>query len=1064
MIDTPTGKECGTNESVRTPFEDAASSTSRPTGAREKSSKQTFRMQDIFTKIDLLLKDGRVVRLIIFTDRPGEQHSTIHAEMEACLGRNRELLALVHDDMVTTSLATNKQRVNLRWEAMCRPDHEVPIHDHDITDVLHEHLLTQIWGQPAEAGGEARTSFSNTVFEGAEEAEGETPLRSIWDRYTVARLHSAYPGVRLHFNQRQDQDSVVIVAYEDQITEPPKCKFPTQAMITGDLDNSHVIPQQHVFLVQGEEAAAIEKVNALTSNYNARTHLQEGNMSCTTFIIRDRDAQQRALEIATSTDTPVISASIPGVPAKIGCISTQHSADPRRACGDLTQMPAQQVQIYQANVSIHETIRQNFFSGLLTLAQNMMPQLTGNPKYRRYAIEEAPSILGEVSSDVQSCDRCTRMGPIRVGRVVLAGRDLAEDPEEYCRTTRNMGLCCFCMRGWASDELFSCGYHLLFLPEREIYVKHRPDPLENVESKPGMLNSSDEDRHKAEREAEQMSYSEGRRQNRIDQFLQEHDLRSKEELDLQDDRVIRKFLLEAVCGNDEELFNKIKKGHMENVRVFIREMDVWPAWPKVTDNQRNLIKSTKAHLSTRDQEKYLTDISDCVALSTFRQQIITQRREAELQHPGISRWVPLHLFLKLAYRFVVQRETVLVRLKSNRLVRNAIQLETANADSALTASEEPLFANGIESFIKALRDTLDLRSTAESIPGVLYSIRYAGEDPLRYLESFSNLYATTVQVQTLFGSRVGALVYMTNLLRSIGEYNRALTLVIKRDLRDKGVNYDDITTDELAERHAQVLDTAVRTALSDHRRIKQSRDRKAPSQLNRIGSGESSQEEETDSSSEEDKPETSAKMADTTPPIGLRGPSTTPYRYTKERGKGRRKTQAHTGKRQQSPSGDRKNLRFTLPQEENRRSFFAVQQDSSSNLTTRQGKELRCYNCGKLGHYARDCRSSSRFKDQGSRPNKPLEYAKQLADAGIDPAEVRRLVAKQGVATKGLEDHTVAQLRQWEISELHSAYKLEHVEEGDQTGDSERETDGSCTETSEGEETGLSSDFDSESE
>ena len=64
-----------------------------------------------------------------------------------------------------------------------------------------------------------------------------------------------------------------------------------------------------------------------------------------------------------------------------------------------------------------------------------------------------------------------------------------------------------------------------------------------------------------------------------------------------------------------------------------------------------------------------------------------------------------------------------------------------------------------------------------------------------------------------------------------------------------------------------MLDTAVRTALSDHRRIKQSRDRKAPSQLNRIGSGESSQEEETDSSSEEDKPETSAKMADTTPPI-----------------------------------------------------------------------------------------------------------------------------------------------------------------------------------------------------
>ena len=1071
MNRTPPGKGRGTDRSVRTLFEDASSSTSRPHTGKGEPIRRAFRLEEILTKIDLRLTDDRVVRLVVFTDKPMDQHGAIHTELEACLGKSLELRSIVHNDMITTSLATSKQRVNLRWEALCTPDHEVPVHDYEVTDVLHEQLLSQIWGQPAEAGGGTdTTSFNNKVF-GDDEAEGETPLRSIWDRHTVARLQSTYPHINLQFSQGQrqqdqNQNTVVIIAYEDQITEPPRCTFPTQAIVTGNLDDSHVIPQQHVFLVQGEEEAARDKVNALTGNYNARTHLQEGNMACSTFIVRDGETQRRALHLAASTDTPVISASLPGIPSRIGCISTLHSANPRGACGDLTQLPAQQVQLYQMNIRSQETIRQNFFSGILILAQSMMPHLSGIPRFRRYAIEEPPHILSVLSSEAQSCDRCGRMGPIRTGRAMLAGRDLAEDPEEYSRTGRSMGLCGFCMRGWASDELFSCEHQLRFLIERDCYVQQRPDPLDNRESPPGMLNSSEEVRRRAEREAEQMTYSEGRRLNRIERFLEEHNLSSREEIDSRGDGTIRKFLLEAVCGNDEEIFNKIKKGHMENVRGFIREMDIWPAWPKATENQRNLIKTTKAHLSLRDQDKFLTDILDCVALSTFRQQIITQRREAEEQHPGISRWIPLHVFLKLAYKHVVQREAVLIQIKSNRLVRNAILLETTNADNALAPSEEPLFANGIEAFIKHLRDTLDLRLTAESIPGVLYSIRYEGGDPLRFLESFSNLYATTVQVQTLFGSRVGALVYMTNLLRSIGEYDRALTLVIKRDLRDKGVNYDDITTDELAERHAQIVDTAVRTALSDHRRMRQSRDRRTSNQLNRVGSGGSSQGEETDSSAEEDRPESSVRSADATPPIGLKGPSTTPYRYMKERGKGRRRSPARSGNTQYPPSGDRKNLRFTLPQEEPRRSFFAVQPEAPRRPTTRPGKELqRCYNCGKYGHYARDCRSASRFKDQVNLPNKPQEYAKQLADAGMDSAAISRLVAKQGVAIKGLTDHTVAQLRQWEISELHSAYKLEYAEDEGQTEESEQETDGSHTEeTSEGEDTEFSSDFDSEGE
>ena len=138
---------------------------------------------------------------------------------------------------------------------------------------------------------------------GDDEAEGETPLRSIWDRHTVARLQSTYPHINLQFSQGQrqqdqNQNTVVIIAYEDQITEPPRCTFPTQAIVTGNLDDSHVIPQQHVFLVQGEEEAARDKVNALTGNYNARTHLQEGNMACSTFIVRDGETQRRALHLA----------------------------------------------------------------------------------------------------------------------------------------------------------------------------------------------------------------------------------------------------------------------------------------------------------------------------------------------------------------------------------------------------------------------------------------------------------------------------------------------------------------------------------------------------------------------------------------------------------------------------------------------------------------------------------------------------------------------------------------------------------------------------------------------
>jgi hypothetical protein len=80
------------------------------------------------------------------------------------------------------------------------------------------------------------------------------------------------------------------------------------------------------------------------------------------------------------------------------------------------------------------------------------------------------------------------------------------------------------------------------------------------------------------------------------------------------------------------------------------------------------------------------------------------------------------------------------------MVRDVVRLETADAEVAIP-TDDPLFQSGIENHATLLRDTLDLRETVESIPGLLYSIRYGGEDPLRVVESLGYLYATTVQLQ-----------------------------------------------------------------------------------------------------------------------------------------------------------------------------------------------------------------------------------------------------------------------------------------------------------------------------
>lgn len=269
-------------------------------------------------------------------------------------------------------------------------------------------------------------------------------------------------------------------------------------MTSGDADNSHVVVQQQVILVVGKEEAALHKIHKVARGECYRSHMQEGSSGANIggdwraniHLIREANTQEEALRIADIVGTPVLYAQTPGTPPMVGAISTKSIvADARRVNGDLTQMQISQVARVQKVYRQKMTIKGNFLMELMQVIRLNHPEFVGNPRYLRHAVTVTPDVLSELHTEQQTWNRCRRVNPVRIGKAHLEGRDLAKDQEEHTRTTRNMGLCSFCLRGLVPEEMFagSPNLKLQFNAATNKHMEIKPDPLLHSEKPPGLL-------------------------------------------------------------------------------------------------------------------------------------------------------------------------------------------------------------------------------------------------------------------------------------------------------------------------------------------------------------------------------------------------------------------------------------------------------------------------------------------------------------------------------------------------------------------------------------------------
>ena len=151
MSSTPEPGGRGAAEAVHAP-EEGAGSTSRaqhsPTdGDQGGADTQILSKENVLMKIDLLLNDSSVVRIVICTTAQHPRHTAIRQNIERTVGKSEILINAVHMSML------QKGRLHTRWEAPTHPDREVVFWDTELNPPLNGEIIQLILDHSSTEGG-----------------------------------------------------------------------------------------------------------------------------------------------------------------------------------------------------------------------------------------------------------------------------------------------------------------------------------------------------------------------------------------------------------------------------------------------------------------------------------------------------------------------------------------------------------------------------------------------------------------------------------------------------------------------------------------------------------------------------------------------------------------------------------------------------------------------------------------------------------------------------------------------------------------------------------------------